>query len=230
MRGIVLAALCAAPACVAEEPGVIRAQWDLKELATGGSTACPVGFDTTAVHVMPIDLGGDRVGNGFIDLFPCGAFDGRADYAPGRYEVFLEIATPTLSSRYASSLTTLVDLTASDATFFHTILVDGGYYATEWALRNVTTNQNVTCATSSVAKIEVTAAIAGGSEAKTETFDCTTSAVLSMGLLQGAYTISASAYDASMNYLGTSNQVAQNINAPNKITDLGVITIPISIE
>ena len=51
-----------------------------------------------------------------------------------------------------------------------------------------------------------------------------------LGLLQGAYTISASAYDASMNYLGTSNQVAQNINAPNKITDLGVITIPISTE
>lgn len=233
MRKVVLAALIAyaSAGCVAEEAGFIRASWSFKELATGDVLGCPAGFDTTAVHVIPVDSVGNRLGSGTIDLYPCGGFVGEADYAPDRYEVFMEITTPTNSALYADTPSAIVDITARDASINQTIIDDGGYFYFDWQLRGMTTGTMLTCADALADGVDITVTLNGTSAGTTDVFPCTQGGGYTAGLIAGSYTVSIAALDTSDRSIGTVPAMTNKpIQAVNKTTDLGLVMIPITGE
>jgi hypothetical protein len=231
MRKVVLAALIAyaSTGCVAEEAGLITAQWSFKELATGDVLGCPASFDTTAVHVIPVDAVGNRLGAGVIDLYNCGAFRGTADYAPDRYEVYMEITTANNSALYADTPSAIVDIIARDATITQTIVDDGGYFYFDWQLRGATSGQMLVCEPNE--SVEIISTLAGTAEAKTDIFDCVQGGGYTAGLIAGSYTLSIAALDAQDRSIGTVPAMpGKTITAPNKTTDLGLVMIPITGE
>jgi hypothetical protein len=233
MRKVVLAALfaIATTGCVAEEAGLITAQWSFKELATGASLVCPTGFDTTAVHVIPVDAVGNRLGAGVIDLYPCADFRGTAEYAPDRYEVFMEITTPTNSAKYADTPSAIVDIIAQDATITQTIIDDGGFFYFDWALRGAVSGDMLTCADALADGVDITVTLNGTGQGTTDIFNCGQGGGYTGGLIAGSYTVSIAALDTQDRSIGTVPAMTNKpISAPNKITDLGLVMIPIDLE
>ncbi len=231
MRKVVLAALIAyaSTGCVAEDTGLITANWSFKELASGSSLSCPTGFDTTAVHVIPIDSAGNRVGAGTIDLYPCSNFTGTADYAIDQYEVYMEITTPTNSALYADTPSAFVDLAPADVTITQTIADDGGYFFFDWALRDAQNNAALTCGDALADSVDITVTLNGTSQGRNDTFNCTQGRGYTAALIAGSYTVSIAALDSSDRSIGTAPALTNKpIDAPNKITDLGTVMIPIN--
>ena len=231
MRKVVLAALIAyaSTGCVAEEAGLITANWSFKELATGASLECPPGFDTTAVHVIPVDAVGNRLGAGVIDLYPCSSFTGTADYPPDRYEVFMEITTATNSAKYADTPSAIVDIIDRDATITQTIIDDGGFFYFDWVLRGAVSGSMLVCDPSE--SVEIVSTLNGTSQAKSDIFDCVQGGGYTGGLIAGTYTLSIAALNAQDQSIGTVPALTnKQIAAPSKITDLGLIMIPIDGE
>ena len=231
MRKVILAALMAyaATGCVAEDTGLITANWSFKEISSGSSLTCPTGFDTTAVHVIPVDAVGNRQGAGTIDLYNCSAFTGTADYAAdGRYEVFMEITTPTNSALYADTPSVIVDLRPQDVTVTQTIIDDGGFFYFDWALRGASSNSMLTCSTAGAAKTSILVTLNGTTQGVEDKFDCERGGAYTGGLVAGSYTVSIAALNGASQSVGTVPALTnQAIRAPNKTTDLNLITIPI---
>ncbi len=233
MRKVILAAVIAyaSTGCVSEDSGLITANWSFKELATGALLGCPAGFDTTAVHVIPVDSVGNRIGSGTIDLYPCGSFSGTADYAPDRYEVFMEITTPTNSALYANTPSAIVDITARDASITQTIIDDGGFFYFDWALRGAATGTQLTCADALSTNVDILVTLNGTMSGVSTKLPCTDGGGYTAGLIQGSYTVSVAALDSANRSIGTAPALTNKvISAPNKITDLGLIMLPITGE
>jgi hypothetical protein len=232
MRKVVLAALFAyaSTGCVAEEVGLITTNWSFKELSTGASLGCPAGFDTTAVHTIPVDAVGNRLGAGVIDLFNCDEFSGTAEHPIDRYEVFMEITTATNSGLYADTPSVIVDLAPNDVTVTQTIIDDGGFFYFDWALRGAVTNDMLTCTDALADSVDITATVSGTSQAFSDVFNCAQGGGYTAGLVAGPYTLSISALDSADLAIGVAPAMNATIRAPNKTTDLGLITIPIDGE
>ena len=245
MRKVVFAlvAAAAATACTTSdgtnppgEDGIITAKWSFKELATGDSLTCPNGFDTTAVHVIPVDDAGNRLGAGVIDLYPCSSFTGTELYPPDLYEVYMEITTATNSAKYADTPSAFVDIIDEDKTITQTIIDDGGFFVFDWQLRDKNGGAQLTCAQAAADSIDITATLVGSSSAKSDVFNCKTPGFrdsgtgtsFTAGLIAGDYTVSIAALNTADQSVGTAPALTnKRISAPNKITDLGMIQIPI---
>ncbi|HLL22397.1 MAG TPA: hypothetical protein VK427_09715 [Kofleriaceae bacterium] len=222
-----------ATGCVASdgeggEDGLITAKWSFKELATGSTLGCPAGFNTTAVHVIPVDALGNRLGNGVIDLYNCSDMRGTEEYPPDRYEVYMEITTASNSGLYADTPSAIVDIIKEDATITQTIIDDGGYFYFDWALRGATTGAQLTCDTAMADGVEIISTLNGTSSAKTDIFNCRQGGGYTAGLRAGTYTLSIAALDTQDRSIGTVPALTnKTISAPNKTTDLGLVMIPI---
>src|SRR5256885_1847454 len=71
------------------EVATISARWSLRNMVDGASTACPAGFDTVRLFMLPIDANGDPLDDAAEDRFDCGARAGVAtDLFPGVYRVW----------------------------------------------------------------------------------------------------------------------------------------------
>jgi hypothetical protein len=218
-------------------PGLITANWSFKQLATGNNLTCPNGFDTTAVHVIPVNRFGDKVGTEVIDLYNCNAFTGTADYPATLYKVFLEVTTPTNSAKYADTPSAFVDITNVDKTITQTIIDDGGFFLFDFQLRDKAGGQQLTCAEAGASGgVEIVSTLNGTTSAKTDIFNCVqpgfrddgTGLAFTAGLLAGDYTVSVAALNGAEQSVGTAPALTnKRIQAPNKITDLGMIQIPI---
>lgn len=245
MRKVVFAlvAAAAATACTTSDgtnpPGedaIITAKWSFKELASGDSLVCPTGFNTTAVHVIPVDDIGNRLGAGVIDLYSCNAFTGTATYEPDLYEVYMEITTDNNSAKYADTPSAFVDTIDEDKTITQTIIDDGGFFVFDWQLRDKVSGTQLTCADAAATSVDITATLVGTSTATSDVYNCRTpgfrdsgtGTAFTAGLIAGDYTVSVSALNASEQAVGVAPALTQKrISAPNKITDLGMIQIPI---
>lgn len=231
MRKVILAALIAyaATGCTTAADPIITANWSFKELATGDLLDCPPGFDTTAVHVIPVDAVGNRLGAGVIDLYNCDAFTGTAEYPPDRYEVYMEITTATNSAKYADTPSAFVDIINNDASITQTIIDDGGFFYFDWILRGAVSGQMLVCDPSE--SVEIISTLSGTADAKTDIFDCAQGGGYTAGLIAGTYTLSIAALNAQDQSIGTVPAMPNKvIQAPNKITDLGLVMIPIDGE
>lgn len=233
MRKVVLAALMAyaATGCVAEESGVITANWSFKELSSGASLECPPGFDTTAVYAIPLDSFGERVGQPLIDLYNCQDFSGSSTYPIDLYEVYLEITNDANTALYAQSTSAVVDLVPSDKTFTTTIIDDGGFFRFDWDLVGEVSNQRLSCADVQAQGVEIVSTLSGTSNLVSDIFDCEAYFGYTAALLAGSYTVSVAALGPGDASIGTAPALTNKvIQAPNKITDLGLIEIPITGE
>ncbi len=234
MRKVVLSALLAyaATGCVAaEEAALITANWSFKEVSTGAVLGCPAGFDTTAVYAYPVDGANQRVGQPIIDLYPCSAFTGTNEYPADAYEVYLEITTASNSGLYAQSTAAIVDIVDRDATFTTTIIDDGGFFVFDWQLRGAVTGQQLSCADALADSVDITSTLNGTTQAFSDVYPCSQGSAYTAALPEGDYTLSVAALDSADRSIGTAPTLTnKRISAPNKITDLGLIMIPITGE
>lgn len=222
---------------ISSAPVLMTANWSFKQLSNGASLTCPTGFNTTAFHAIPIDRFGNKNGQELIDLFDCDDFTGTSDYDPRPYEVFLEITTSTNSAKYADTPSAYLDLTFENKTITQTIIDDGGFFTFDFELRDAGGGARLTCAEAGAGGgVEIISTLNGSTQAKTDMFDCVAPGfrddgagfAFTAGLLAGDYTVSVAALDSSDRSVGTAPALPnKRISAPNKITDLGLIAIPI---
>jgi hypothetical protein len=238
MKNLVLASLIAltasqAAGCIissGDEDAHVSATWTLRSEANNTTAPCPPGFDTAALYNQPVDSQGNALGSPYIDLFNCSAGAGTsAGLEPGLYQTWIEIANTNNTSQYAKSLSAFVDVVDTDKTFNAQILVDGGYFLLDWVLVDSTTNAPLTCSQATADGVEaIGALVANPANANSDIFDCADNYGVTAGYVEGTYTVSVHAVNASDQQLGDSivraNQVIQS---PNKVTDLGSFMLPI---
>ncbi|MDB4955350.1 MAG: hypothetical protein JWO36_2919 [Myxococcales bacterium] len=244
MKNVVLGsliALTAATGCTTTatpvDTATVSATWTLRTAdvgtATGHNVSCPPGFDTAALYNQEISpTTGANIGQPFIDLFNCSAGQGSAtELPPGLYQTWVEIANTNNTSVYAQSLSADVDVTVANKTFSAEILVDGGYFQLAWNLVGATSNNSLTCtqagATGGVEAISTDVATSANSAS--DVFTCEDHAGVTSGFKAATYTISVDALNSQMQAIGTAPAISNRVIAsPNKVTDLGTITIPIT--
>lgn len=209
------------------EDATITGEWSFHNIATDSRTGCPQGFGTVRMISQPVDNRLSPIGEPYIDLFDC--IDGRHTSAllpPDIYQVWLEVTTDNNNQLYAQSTSKIVDVIERDAVFSAQILNDGGYFLLDWQLRGSSSNQTLSCA--GVDSVEILSTLSGSTQAVGDKFRCGDGSGLTAGLLNGSYTLSVAALDASNKSLGTAPaQTNKAIRDRNQVTDLGLITIPI---
>jgi cysteine-rich repeat protein len=208
--------------------GYITAKWDLTNVAHQ-HLDCPGGFDTAALYSQEVDASFNNVGAPVIDLFNSTDFTGRtAALSPTTYYSWVSIANTNNSSQYATSTEAFVDLTAADKTYSADILEDGGYFQFQWAL-TLGGNPTTCAAQANVKGIEsVSTDTANSSNFASDIFPCADHVGITSGFSAGMYTVSIDALNASNQAIGTPvNLTNKTITAPNKVTNLGTVTIPL---
>jgi cysteine-rich repeat protein len=208
---------------------LLTANWTFRDVATNTVTGCPAGFDTAEVTSQPLDAAGNPAGTPIVDLFDCAALTGTtAAVPPAVYSVQVSI-TNGASQEYARSVESLVDLSTADASIDVTILNDGGYFALAWNLVSAASDTSLTCAqVAGLDSVEIVSTLSGSTTAVSDLFDCDAGGGITAGMLAGSYTISVAALNANNQALGApQNQANKVIAAPNRVTDLGTITLPI---
>jgi len=212
------------------EVATISARWSLHNMVDGAATACPAGFDTVQVMAQPIDKNGDPTAEPLIDLFDCKEKTGiSTDLVPDVYQVWIEIRSRDLTTLYAQSLSQVLDTRQADQTFVADILNDGGYFQLSWDLVGKITKRPLDCAQiAGISAIKaISTSVANTQRAYDDKLTCEDHSTVTGGLLQGTYTIAidAMAGDKSLGKATTlTNKV---IEGHNRVTDLGLITIPI---
>jgi hypothetical protein len=211
------------------EVATISAHWSLRNMLDGAATACPAGFDTVRLFMLPIDANGDPVGDVAEDRFDCGARAGVAtDLLPGVYQVWIEVSSHDLKQMYAQSLSQVVDVTAVDDTFATEVLNDGGYFQIGWDLVGKSSNRPVRCA--QVPGLDTLKAISTFVSSTTRAYDdsfvCDDHFAVSGGLLEGDYTIAINALDGDKS-VGKAAPLSATIERQNRVTNVGTISIPI---
>ena len=232
MRKTLLAVLIAGCSSSSGGGAHVGATWQIKDTA-GAAQGCPSGFDTAALVNQPVDAAGNDAGTAIIDLFDCAAGAGTSAELPATtYKTFIEISDHAVSNIYATSVPALLDVTTTDLTYNTDILTDGGYFSLAWILKGETSNATLTCAQAGVSGsssgVEAISTIANSTMAATDQFTCDDGQGVTSGLPAGTYTVSVDAF-TSAGAVGTAPTLNNKvIQAPNVVTDLGTITIPIT--
>jgi len=213
--------------CTTEAQYAITATWQIKNLA-GTAQPCPGGFDTATVVSQLVDSAGNNVGNPILDLFTCADGSGTtASLYEGSYKVWIAIQNTSGSSTYATSVTAAMSL-HSNQSLTAQILTDGGYFALTWNLVAASNSSALTCAQAGATSADVVSTISGGSTAFDDLFTCTDGQGVTSGLAAGTYTVSIAALNSSDQSIGTAPALTnKQIQAPNVVTNLGTIMIPI---
>lgn len=236
MKKLVLISLTAAIAGAAgcttssgSNSGYITASWDLTNIAKQ-HLQCPTGFNTAALYSQEIDANYNDVGAPIIDLFNCSAFTGvSAPLFPTTYYSWITIATDNNAAQYASTTSAFVDLTNSDKSYTADILEDGGYFQFQWQLTSG--GAPTSCAAqSAVAGIEsVSTDVSNSNNFASDIFPCADHLGITSGFSAGTYTVSIDALNAANQAIGTpTNLTNKTIQAPNKVTDLGTVTVSLN--
>jgi hypothetical protein len=211
--------------------GTITATWSVRSEATNSEVPCPPNGTTAALYNQPVDANGNNAGSVIIDLFNCSDKSGTsAPLPPTTYLSWIELANDDNSSRYAQSLSAFVDVTTSDKTFSAQILVDGGYFQVAWNLQGASTNASLTCASAGADGVEtIGTLVSNPSVSNSDIFPCEDYSGITAGYTQGTYTVSVAALNTADQSIGTAPALTnRTIEAPNKVTNLGTITIPIT--
>jgi hypothetical protein len=244
MKKLVLGALIAATSftgCTSDSgpddpvdtDSVVKVNWEFTHLATNAARSCPTDFTTATVVSQSIDPV-THLGTGLKvkDKFDCSAGTGSLTLPPDTYLIWVEITKAngdTGSNFYAQSEEFFVDTTLGDASFDTEILDDGGYFFLEWDLADAVTLQPLSCSAAGVAShgIRTIASTPASSVDLEDTFPCTDHFGTTDGLVAGNYMITVQAESAGGTILGEPQTISDTIEAPNKLTDLGLFVLPI---
>lgn len=213
--------------CTTESQYTYAATWSFRTVQNA-IQPCPNGYDTMAVYSQGLDDNGANEGPPIIDLFDCSAGSGTvSSLYEGRYRVWFENTSSSGAMKYASSTSTLIDLNKNGLTYTAIIYTNGGYFQWTWNLVGEASGNPLTCATAGGDSVELVATMTTSTNAFSDIFDCTDGSGLTAALPAGGYTISPDAFNGTDQSIGTAPPLTNSIQAPNKVTDLGTITIPI---
>ena len=216
--------------CKIEQRHMTTARWSFKNVGSSTSLACPVGFDTVAVHSQALDDTDAPVGPAIIDLFTCSTMMGTiAPVYEGRYQTFLAVTNNAGTQTYATTVSRIVDLRVTNADYTAAIVVNGGYFKLAWTLIGAMTNNALTCTTAPNSGISLLSTdVANSTTFFDDVFDCGAGVGVTAALPSGTYTVSVSAIDANDAAIGTAPALTNKvIQGPNRVTDLGSVAIPI---
>lgn len=209
---------------------VVTARWSFTNFATDSARSCPVGFDTATIVSQAWDpVSNELVGSPVLDLFDCADMQGTTLPLDGIFLVWVQIESAT-GQVYAESSHTYVDTADGDVLIDFEIFDDAGFFFLTWDLVDAVTDAPLTCDQAGVvgdASIETIATIVGSTFALVDKFQCEHGYGTTSPLLEGTYTVSV---DAEVNgaAVGTAPTLTNRvIQAPNGLTDLGHILIPI---
>jgi hypothetical protein len=210
---------------------LVTVQWRFTHLADNSPRSCPQGFATASIVSQSIDPITHRgTGVTIVDQFNCADLEGTISLPDDTYLVWVQIESDDGSQIYTKSAQTFVDTSFGDATIDVNILDDGGYFFLTWDLVDAVTEAALTCNEAGLtgdAAVESLATIAGNSSfLVTDKFTCEDHFGTTGALLAGTYTVSV---EATVNDLsvGTAPAITETITAPDGLTDLGHILIPI---
>ncbi len=210
----------------------VGVSWSFKHLADGGARSCPTGYGTAVIKAQVVDATSHRgSGTDYTDLYNCSDMAGVSKLPPGhQYLVWVEFTNDAQTNLYAQSEETYVDTGASVDPIDVQILDDGGYFYFSWDLKDATTGALLSCADAGVSSngsVEsISTLVSDKTYFKDDKFTCEDHYGTTFGLKAGAYTISVDAEDNN-NPLGSAVNLSGTIKAPNVLTDLGNIVIPI---
>ena len=220
------------PVCRTEMSHATTANWSFHLVATPMvNRACPTGFDTLAVHSQALDDNDMPSGTPVVDLFSCSTgFGTIAPVFEGRYRTFLAVTNTNGTQTYATTPSAIVDLRSGNQDFTAKIFDDGGYFQVAWNLIGAMTNVALTCAEvpaeNGVSVLSTD--VANSTTFFDDVFDCEFGGGLTAALPEGTYTVSVSLINASNEALGTPQSLANRvILGPNRVTDLGMVAIPV---
>lgn len=236
--GVLLAAVASSTGCIissgssdGDTSAVITAQWSFTHFS-GGSGSCPPGFSTTTIVAQPWDpIANELFGTPVLDKFNCSDMRGTTDPLDGVYLVWVQIESDNGQQIYAKSKHTYIDTLDGDAAISFPILDDAGYFFLTWDLVDAATQAPLTCKEAGLtgdAAIETLATIVTDSNfLLTDKFPCEHGYGTTSPLLAGTYTVSVEA-TVNNKSLGNAPELTnKRITAPEGLTDLGHILIPI---
>jgi cysteine-rich repeat protein len=211
----------------ADRTAAIDARWRLVT-ASGAAAACPAAYQTAAVIATPM------TGPVVIDLFDCSALMGTTSQLPAAlWAAQVAITNSTMSQTFATSLAQVIDL--SDATnkpLVTSFVSDGGYFKLAWKLVKMSDPATeVGCdAVSPMSRVKVLAANADPNvPAASTSFPCDGGSTVTSAFIAGTYSVTVSALTNTFATRGSAPALTgQVVTAPDGITDLGTVTIPIT--
>ena len=216
----------------AQRMAAIDATWELTNVATM-TAACPSGVDTATVSALPIDSNGAPTGPAIGTAFDCSAGMGTTTMLPAAlYSASVTLSDHGGSQVFGVSAPQMVDL--SDATnkpLDAKFLTDGGSFQLAWKLVKMSDSTTVTCADLGGMMPRVKVGLSVGPTSASSTFACESGSATTSAALAGSYTVAVSAtiFSGGTMTVGTATPLTgQVIVAPNGLTDLGTITIPIA--
>lgn len=257
MKNLVLGSLIAVAAsqaagCFIEDGGggggggdyaTVGANWQFLTV-DGESASCPPGFTTAALFNQRVNADGDPVGGDcrtlddadtsggtcFVDLYDCVDGTGRsAPLPPARYRTWIAITDDNVSQVYAETVSAYLDVRDVNLTYSADVLVDGGYFFLSWDLVDSITNERLTCDEALADGVGViSTSVSNANLFYDDKFTCADYAGYTAGLLAGTYTVAVDAMEGDKS-VSPEPEVLTNkvIAAPNRVTDLGHITIPV---
>jgi hypothetical protein len=236
MKKLVLGALILAASstgCIISEStdAVITARWSFTHFADNSARSCPTDFQTATIYSQPWDPINNRLfGTPIADKFDCADLSGTTDPLDGIFLVWVQIERDSGGTPYASSESIYVDTADGDATLNFPIYDDAGSFYLTWDLVDADTDAPLTCSQAGVtgdAGVETVATIAGSNFMLADVFECDHYFGTTAPLLAGTYTVSVAAVVDDLS-VGTAPAITnKTIRAPNGLTDLGHIIIPI---
>lgn len=218
-----------------EDYATIQAQWSLKSIADDAIISYPPGTTTAAVYSQEVDANYNPVGQPIIDLFDVEDGSGRtAPLPPSVYQVWVELTSEGGSNVHARSLSAYVDVIDTDKTFTTTLVEDGGYFQLDWNLVGESSNQQLSCgdaglAASTPSGIYIEAFLASSTTAEaTDIFACADGTGITGAYIAGNYDVLVDARTDTDHPVGGADTISTSIQDKNRVTDLGVVTIPIA--
>ena len=235
--GALLVAAASSTACTpAPTDAVITARWKFEHFSNGtvgGDDPCPPGFTTTSIHSKPWDpINNVTFGTEIIDKFDCSAKIGTTDPLDGIFLVWVQIESDTGSTVYAQSERSYIDTIDGDVTLDFPLLDNAGFFFLTWDLADATRgNAPITCEQAGITRagsVETHATLVNTTNLLTDKFPCNHYYGTTEPLPVGTYTVSVDVDDGTGS-IGTAPALTnERITAPNGLTDLGHIIIPVT--
>jgi hypothetical protein len=218
----------------------VGATWALRNVNGSAAASCPPGYNTAALFNVAVDSSGtplapctgpgSRSDTCFVDLFDCADFAGVSDFLPPRmYQTWISITDDTGANTYAQSLSAFLDVRDIDLDFNASIFTDGGFFALDWELEGASSGSPLECAAAGATGVETIVTVSGGSTMVDagDPWNCEDHYGVTAALPVGSYTVSIDAFNNDGALGVVAPLTNKSIQAPNRVTDLGSIIIPI---
>jgi len=234
MKKLVLGALLAVASsagCSSSSDSLVTVTWKFTHLPDNTALGCPSGFDTATIVSQATDdtthLGAGRM---FTDLFDCAAGQGTIRLPDDTYLVWVQIENHSGSSQYAQSQETFYDTVVDTAPVQAEIIDNGGFFFLTWDLVKASNGASVSCATAGSTSVEgISTSLTTSTNDVTDMFACQDHYGTTFPLVEGTYTVQVDALNSANQGLSeTMTLTNKQIVAPNHLTDLGHLLIPIT--